>query len=107
MNYDSSFFFFTKCLPSFQLRVVARDTGTPPLSSQATVDIFVLRNLQIPRFTTNTVISLTIPETTALGSFITKVEAKDDDQFVSFNINVDLLQCYISYINFSLEHCYM
>ncbi|RUS85645.1 hypothetical protein EGW08_006591, partial [Elysia chlorotica] len=71
---------------AYRLRIVARDGGTPSLSAATTVLINVRRNLFAPRFTTNTLIRVTIPRLTAVGTSITNVNAEDDDESAPNNV---------------------
>ena len=67
----------------FQLRLVARDGGSPSKSATATVDINVQRNLLPPVFDPSGVYNVTIIEQTAVGEEILVVSATDNDPVVS------------------------
>ncbi len=65
-----------------QIRVVAKDGGTPPLSAVTLVNVNVNRNLNAPRFE-NANYQQTVLETQPLGVAFVQVQAKDTDQRVS------------------------
>ena len=67
-----------------QLRILAKDGGTPALTAQVNVDITVRRNLFPPVFTTQTTILIDLPEASAIGTRVTAVQAQDNDQYVSY-----------------------
>ncbi|GFN78435.1 protocadherin fat 4, partial [Plakobranchus ocellatus] len=71
---------------AYRLRILARDGGTPSLTAATSVLINVRRNLFAPRFTTSTLIQVTIPRLTAVGSTITSVTATDDDDSAPNNV---------------------
>ena len=66
----------------FQVRVLARDGGTPSLSSTSTVLVNVVRNLFAPVFG-QLLYEVTILETQDLGVEILRVFANDSDTKVS------------------------
>ncbi|KAK3089813.1 hypothetical protein FSP39_006721 [Pinctada imbricata] len=63
---------------SYKLRLMVADGGVPARTGTATVDITVRRNLFPPVFI-NSFIQITIPEGTAVGTFVTNVTATDAD----------------------------
>ena len=63
----------------YTLRIEAKDRGTPPKSSTATVQITVIRNLIAPRFLTDNE-RVSIPDNAAPGTFVAKMEAEDLDR---------------------------
>ncbi|XP_067937195.1 protocadherin Fat 4-like [Watersipora subatra] len=66
-------------LPSYELRVVATDSGSPPLFSMANVRITVIDlNTQRPVFL-STYYEVRVLEDAAIGSTVVKVEATDED----------------------------
>ncbi len=65
-----------------QIRVVAKDGGTPPMSAVTLVNVNVNRNLNAPRFETANY-EQTVLETQPLGVAFVRVQAKDNDQRVS------------------------
>ena len=70
------------CTCLLQLRIEARDGGTPPRSATALVSINVQRNLVRPVFQQSTY-ETTILETQSLGINILRVIATDADTKVS------------------------
>ena len=66
----------------FQLRVLARDGGTPAKSATATVEIEVQRNLNAPVFSRAS-LAVSLPEIAPAGSSVTTVSASDADAAVS------------------------
>lgn len=62
----------------YQLRIEARDGGSPSRSATALVQINVLRNLNFPRFTQQNY-NVTIDETQSLDQTIIQILATDDD----------------------------
>lgn len=68
-----------------QLRVEARDGGSPPRSATALVNINVQRNLHAPVFNP-TRYEETILETTGLGVSLVRVLATDADTRVGIGI---------------------
>lgn len=69
------------------MRIEARDGGIPALSATVLADINVRRNLFAPAFL-NLSYSVTIPETTTVGSSIVQVLARDQDVRVPHNVTV-------------------
>lgn len=67
---------------SYQGRIVAFDSGSPPRSATATAKIFITRNLNKPVFNP-TVYEETILETLSIGTSILRVTASDADRIVS------------------------
>ena len=67
---------------SWQVRVRARDGGTPERSDVTLVKINVERNLEAPKFEPEEY-DVTVMETVALGDSIIKVRATDGDRLVS------------------------
>ena len=65
----------------FQIRVVASDGGTPPLTAMTLVQVYVNRNLNAPRFE-NSNYEKEILETQPLGLPFVEVDAMDDDSKV-------------------------
>ena len=72
----------------FQLRIVASDGGIPSLSSTATVQITVTRNLNAPRFTQTDTIRAEIKDNAAPGTRIANVTATDADREVRKVISI-------------------
>ena len=70
-------------LSYLQVRVIARDGGTPPRSDITVVDVTVIRNLARPRFDP-TAYTTRIIETLPLGEPIIAVRATDDDARVLY-----------------------
>ena len=68
----------------FQLRVLAKDGGTPSRTATTIVTIDVDRNLNSPRFNPNNA-RVNIPETLAAGSLVTSVTASDEDTQASYS----------------------
>lgn len=67
------------------MKVVARDLGTPVLSSiETNVTVFVGRNLFAPRFV-RTPYVVQLAENQQIGEQLLLVTAVDDDTRVSFN----------------------
>lgn len=62
----------------YQLRIEARDGGSPSRSATALVQITVLRNLFTPEFT-QLFYNITIDETQQLGQNLLQISARDDD----------------------------
>lgn len=60
------------------------DGGIPPLSDIARVAVTVEHNLETPVFGHSTSLSITIPETTPVGTNFISVNASDSDLAVSF-----------------------
>ena len=67
----------------FQLRVLAKDGGTPSRTATTIVTIDVDRNLNSPRFSPNN-LRVNIPETLTAGSLVTSVTASDEDTQASY-----------------------
>ena len=67
----------------FQVRVVARDQGSPPQEAVAVVYVTVRRNFNKPRFDPNSY-SPRILETQELGVAFATVRATDSDSQVRF-----------------------
>ena len=65
----------------WQVRVEARDGGTPARSLNQVLTVKVLRNLHAPRFTSGQ-FDVNILETHVVGQQVLKVEARDDDDKV-------------------------
>ena len=64
---------------NYRLRIVARDFGNPPQTSDAAqVNVEVFRNLNEPRFERDEY-PVTIPQTTDVTSTIVQVRAGDSD----------------------------
>ncbi|XP_051790019.1 protocadherin alpha-7-like isoform X25 [Erpetoichthys calabaricus] len=83
---------------SFQLHIMAKDSGMPSLSSQVTVNVFILDQNDNPPvvvfpFTINgtAVVEETIPKNVKAGYLVTKIRAHDPD--VGYN----------AWLSFSLE----
>lgn len=70
---------------TLQLRIEARDGGTPALSATALVDITVQRNLFTPSFT-NLTYETTILETQAIGTTVIRLLATDQDSNRPHNV---------------------
>ena len=64
-----------------QVRVEARDGGTPARLTSAVLSVKVLRNLHAPRFTSSQY-EVSVLETHSVGESVLKVEARDDDDKV-------------------------
>ena len=71
-----------RSLSVLQLKVLAYDGGSPPLSATATVHITVQRNLKAPVFAPNRY-ETEILETQPLADPIVTVTARDEDRLVS------------------------
>ena len=69
--------------PFTQLRILAKDGGTPPLTATTTVQVDVQRNIFPPVFTSNSTEDATIPETLPAGAPVAAVMATDADDAVS------------------------
>ncbi len=65
-----------------QARIHVADGGTPPLSATTLVKISVTRNFFDPVFSPS-VVRLSIPETTPIGTTVTVLNATDRDTVVS------------------------
>ena len=70
-------------LQSLQLRVVARDQGSPQQTGTATVDVKVERNRYAPSFQNPSSYAATIAETFTPSLSILRVRAVDQDASVS------------------------
>ena len=68
----------------WQLRVVARDGGTPPRTDTTVATVNVNRNLNKPRFEPSRY-QATILETTTIGEVVATVSADDQDRRVLFH----------------------
>lgn len=70
-----------------QMRVRARDRGTPSLSSsEATATVIVQRNLNAPRFLNPSNYVTLINETVPVGTVVLVVSAQDGDTVVSLSL---------------------
>ncbi len=76
-----------------QLRLVARDQGSPRQSGQATVTVRVERNQYAPVFVSGSY-SVTIAETHTPSLPIITIEAKDNDPRVGFSRDPDVSELF-------------
>ena len=77
-------------MPEFEIRVVARDQGSPPLSSTATVLLRVLdANDNSPEFYPQQYL-VSVPEDTEVGASVVKVTATDEDEAQNAQINYSI-----------------
>ncbi len=81
----------------WQIRVVARDGGTPPQSAVTLVYVNVNRNLNAPRFNQGNY-QQTVLETQPLGVPFVRVQAQDSDQRVSIHLSLCLQFLYFGII---------
>ena len=64
---------------SFSLTITVKDGGTPTLSSTCRVDVVIISANEFPPVTTVPNFSMTLSETTAIGTTIYDVSATDSD----------------------------
>lgn len=67
-----------------QLRVLAKDGGSPPQSATAIVEVNVERNLFDPKFTAAGTIRASVAEIAPAGTSVWQLTATDSDVSVRF-----------------------
>ncbi|KAG5269346.1 hypothetical protein AALO_G00200980 [Alosa alosa] len=77
---------------SYQLRVMATDSGTPPLRAESSFTIQVTDVNDNPPFFDQQVYTQVIPEVVFPGSFVVQVTARDKDQGPNGDIHYSILQ---------------
>uniref|UniRef100_A0A7N6AUZ2 Protocadherin-16 n=1 Tax=Anabas testudineus TaxID=64144 RepID=A0A7N6AUZ2_ANATE len=77
---------------TYELRVMATDSGTPPLRAESSFIIQVVDINDNPPLFDQTVYRQVIPEVVFPGSFVLQVTARDKDQGPNGDINYSILQ---------------
>uniref|UniRef100_A0A8C2ZQ62 Protocadherin-16 n=1 Tax=Cyclopterus lumpus TaxID=8103 RepID=A0A8C2ZQ62_CYCLU len=89
---------------SYELRVMATDSGTPPLRAESSFIIQVIDINDNPPLFDQPVYRQVIPEVVFPGSFVLQVTARDKDQGPNGDIDYCILQDHGSYSNwFSID----
>ncbi|KAM6931595.1 protocadherin-16-like [Lycodopsis pacificus] len=89
---------------NYELRVMATDSGTPPLRAESSFIIQVIDINDNPPLFDQPVYRQVIPEVVFPGSFVLQVTARDKDQGPNGDINYSILQDHGSYSNwFSID----
>ncbi|KAI6660904.1 Lefftyrin [Oopsacas minuta] len=93
---------------SYTIQIGAVDSGTPPLTGYATVELTILdENDNIPTFL-NTPYNVSIPENNSIvvDSFLFQVDASDNDIFNNAVLNFSLVTAYPSFTFSYFEFTY-
>ncbi|XP_051253122.1 protocadherin-16-like [Dicentrarchus labrax] len=89
---------------TYELRVMATDSGTPPLRAESSFIIQVTDINDNPPLFDQPVYRQVIPEVVFPGSFVLQVTARDKDQGPNGDINYSILQDHGAYSNwFSID----
>ncbi|XP_023681833.1 protocadherin-16-like isoform X1 [Paramormyrops kingsleyae] len=84
---------------SYELRVMATDSGTPPLQAESSFTIQVTDVNDNPPLFEQQVYTQAIPEVVFPGSFVLQVTARDKDQGPNGDIHYSILQDYGTHSN--------